>query len=121
MIIILKLIIGFGLLNVWLRRFNISTPYRGGNAQNMHEEFKNYGLPVNFMYLIGSFKVILAVILILSIFLNLSKIVYLGVLMLAFVMVGSILMHLKIKDPIEKSGPAILMLLMSVALLFLIG
>ena len=121
MTIILKLIIGFGLLNVWLRRFNISTPYRGGDAQNMHEEFKNYGLPVNFMYLIGSFKVILAVILISSIFLNLSKIVYLGVLMLAFVMVGSILMHLKIKDPLEKSGPAILMLLMSVALLFLIG
>ena len=56
MTIILKLIIGFGLLNVWLRRFNISTPYRGGDAQNMHEEFKNYGLPVNFMYLIGSKK-----------------------------------------------------------------
>ena len=41
--------------------------------------------------------------------------------MLSFVMVGSILMHLKIKDSIEKSVPAILMLLMSIALLFLIG
>ena len=121
MTVILKLILGFGLLNVWLRRFNSSTPYRGGDAQNMLEEFKNYGLPVNFMYIIGAFKVILAVILIFSVFLNLSKIVYLGVLMLSFVMVGSILMHLKIKDSIEKSVPAILMLLMSIALLFLIG
>ncbi len=45
-------------MNVWLFRFNKETPYRGGNAKNMIEEFAAYGLDVNTMYLIGSLKII---------------------------------------------------------------
>ena len=56
MIVILKIIIALGLLNVWIVRFDKETPYRGGGASNMIEEFKNYGLPITFMYSIGLYK-----------------------------------------------------------------
>ena len=49
---IAQVIVGLGLLNVWLVRFNKSTEYRGGAAANMREEFATYGLPVWFCYLV---------------------------------------------------------------------
>jgi hypothetical protein len=65
---ILKLIIALGLLNVWVLRFNQSTSYRGGDANNMKEEFDNYGFASWFMYAIGAFKVVLAGVLLWSVF-----------------------------------------------------
>ena len=41
---IIKLIIGLGLINVWVLRYNKKTEYRGGAANNMLEEFHSYGL-----------------------------------------------------------------------------
>ena len=38
---ILKIIIGLGLLNVWIIRFNKTSSYRGGDAKNMIEEFEH--------------------------------------------------------------------------------
>ena len=52
-----------GILNVWLLRSRKATAYRGGEAQDMKEEFAVYGLPVWFMYAIGILKVTLAVLL----------------------------------------------------------
>ena len=43
--------------NVWLFRFNKETPYRGGDATNMIEEFATYGLDINIMYLVGALKI----------------------------------------------------------------
>ena len=40
------------ILNVWILRFNKETEYRGGDAKNMREEFKTYGIPPWAMYLI---------------------------------------------------------------------
>ena len=119
MSLILKIIIALGLLNVWVLRFDKTTPYRGGDAKNMTEEFKNYGLPSTFMYGVGLFKVLLALFLIVSVFMGdaLDQYVYMGLVFLSFVMVGSILMHLRIKDPLKKSMPAILMIIMSVIVL----
>ena len=37
---ILSVGIAVTLLNVWLLRINKATPYRGGQAQNMKEEFE---------------------------------------------------------------------------------
>ena len=119
MSLILKIIIALGLLNVWVLRFDKITPYRGGDAKNMIEEFKNYGLPSTFMYGVGLFKVLLALFLLVSVFMAdaLDKYVSVGLVFLSFVMVGSILMHLRIKDPLKKSMPAILMIIMSVIVL----
>ena len=123
MSLILKIIIALGLLNVWVLRFDKITPYRGGDAKNMIEEFKNYGLPSTFMYGVGLFKVLLALFLLVSVFMAdaLDKYVSVGLVFLSFVMVGSILMHLRIKDPLKKSMPAILMIIMSVIVIILIS
>jgi len=43
--IALKLIIGLSILNVWLVRSKKSTAWRGGDANNIAEEFQAYGLP----------------------------------------------------------------------------
>ena len=54
----ISLFVSILVTNVWLFRFNKETPYRGGEAKNMIEEFAAYGLDLNTMYLIGSLKII---------------------------------------------------------------
>ena len=53
LIIVLQLVVALGILNVWLLRSRRSTPFRGGDAKNMHEEFAAYGLPYWFMCVVG--------------------------------------------------------------------
>tara|TARA_B100001758_G_scaffold207365_1_gene188466 strand:+ start:6036 stop:6404 length:369 start_codon:yes stop_codon:yes gene_type:complete len=114
--IILNLFIAVTLLNVWLIRFNKPTIYRGGNSNSMVEEFFTYGLPKWFMYVVGSIKVIIAILLILGIwFASLNLYCYIS---LSILMLGAIMMHLKVKDKIIKSVPAISILTL---LLVLIG
>ncbi|HKJ90126.1 MAG TPA: DoxX family protein, partial [Oceanipulchritudo sp.] len=55
--IILQLIIGLGILNVWFLRAGKSTPYRGADAGTLKDEFAAYGLPEWAFYLIGGLKV----------------------------------------------------------------
>ena len=37
--LIFQILVALGLLNVWLLRFRKPTPYRGGQARSMPEEF----------------------------------------------------------------------------------
>ena len=108
---IIKIVIAVSLVNVWLFRFKQSTVWRGGNAVNMKQEFEAYGLPVSVMYIIGVLKVALALALLASIyFTQLEQPSAFG---LAILMLGAIGMHLKIGDPIKKSVPAIIFLVLS--------
>ena len=43
--IALQLIVAVGILNVWLLRSGRATPFRGGDARSLREEFAAYGLP----------------------------------------------------------------------------
>ena len=115
LILILQLIISIGLINVWFFRFNKATEYRGGNAKTMREEFEAYGLPMWSMYLVGLAKVFIAVMLIVSIWYK-ELLVY-NLLALAVLMIAAVLMHIKVKDPIKKSYPALSILFM-IALIF---
>ena len=54
---ICQIIVGCGLLNVWLLRFNKRTAYRGGLSANMSGEFAAYGLPGWSCYFVGFLKV----------------------------------------------------------------
>ena len=109
-IIALKLIVGLSILNVWIINPKKSTKWRGGNASTIIEEFHTYGLPTWFCYAIGFLKVSLALLLIASIwFPNLQEIAGLG---LAALLLGSIIMHFKIKDPLYKSYPAFIFMVM---------
>ncbi|HMS48382.1 DoxX family protein [Candidatus Neomicrothrix sp.] len=93
------------ILNVWFNRFNKDTGYRGGNATNMREEFEEYGLPEPVMYAVGATKVSLATMMLIG--LVKPKLARPASAGLATLMVGAIGMHMKVKDPLKRSIPAI--------------
>ena len=115
-IMILQLIISIGLINVWLLRFNKTTEYRGGNAKNMNEEFIAYGLPEWSMYLVGFLKVAIAIMLIVSIWIE--ELLFYNLIVLAALMIVAVFMHLKVKDPIKKSYPALSILFMIALIMY---
>ncbi|MFS4415124.1 DoxX family protein [Maribacter sp. 2307ULW6-5] len=116
LLIALQLIVALSILNVWLIQNKKATQWRGGNAQNLLEEFKVYGLPVWMCYVVGALKVAFALGLIAAIWLpELRQPAALG---LAALLLGSIAMHLKIGDPLKKSFPAFLFLCMSLYIAF---
>ncbi len=116
-VIILKLVVGLGILNVWLLRANKATAYRGGNAKTMREEFATYGLPYWFMCVIAVLKLTLAIALLASIwFHSLAQPAAIG---MALLMLGAFIMHLKVKDPISKALPSIAVFAMCAAIAML--
>ena len=108
--------VSFLVTNVWLFRFNKETPYRGGNATNMVEEFAAYGLDINIMYLVGTLKVIASLGLIVGILK--TKISIYSSLLMAILMTGAIYFHFKISDPAIKYLPSVLMLICSIFIYF---
>ena len=106
-----KLILFVSIVNVWFFRVNRGTRWRGGEAANMREEFQVYGLSETMMYMVGLLKVLSAIALVLSIW-NPSLAIPAAAAM-AFLMAGAVWMHLKVGDPIRKSLPAFLFLLLS--------
>lgn len=91
--LIINLIIALTLLNVWLIRFNKNTPFRGGEANSMTQEFSVYGLPSWFMYLIGFLKIMFAILLIIGIWI--TELNFYSYISLSILMIGAIMMHLK--------------------------
>lgn len=112
--IVLQVVVGLGILNVWLIRANRATGYRGGDAKTLKEEFATYGLPPWFFYLIGTLKVLCALALLAGIWLPLLATC--GGAGLAVLMAGAFSMHLKVKDPIRKAIPSLAMLVMSLTI-----
>ncbi len=115
--IILQCAVALGLLNVWLLRPNQSTPYRGGDAQTMREEFAAYGLPPLAMYLVGTLKIGAALALIAGIWW--PALVFPAALLIAILMAGALAMHVKIHDPALKSVPAAALLGICVVIIYL--
>lgn len=109
--ILAKVIIFISIINVWFFRFNKKTMYRGGDASSMKEEFAAYGLSESTMYFIGTLKVLSALGLIVSIWAPMLTLPSAG--LMAILMVGAILMHVKIKDSLKQSMPAVIFLLLS--------
>ncbi|MDG1452388.1 MAG: DoxX family protein [Polaribacter sp.] len=114
--IALKIIVGISILNVWLLRKNKATKWRGGTAKNIFEEFQVYGFSKQFCYFIGFLKVSLAIVLLASI--QFKTLTLLGALGLSLLLVGSIIMHIKIKDAWYKSFPAFLFLIMNLMIAY---
>lgn len=114
---ILEVIVGMGLLNVWLLRARSSTAYRGGSAQTLRQEFDTYGLPAAALYIVGTLKVLAGVILLAALWLPMPA--RLAATVVAGLMVGALLMHAKAKDPARKSVPAAVMLVMCVGIVVL--
>ena len=117
LIMVLQLIIAVGLINVWLFRFKKATDYRGGHATNMKEEFIAYGLPVWLMYFVGAMKISIAIMLIISFWVE-ELLVY-NLVALAVLMIAAVFMHVKVKDPIKKSYPALSIIFMIALIMYL--
>jgi hypothetical protein len=111
---ILQVVVGLGLLNVWLVRARSATAYRGGDAKSLREEFAVYGLPEWTFYLVGGLKVISGVLLIIGIWV--PGLVRVPAAIVAALMVGALAMHAKAKDPVSKFLPALGVLVASVAI-----
>ncbi len=107
-----QIIIALGIFNVWLVRYNRSTGYRGGSANNMRQEFAAYGLPFWAMCVIGGLKIALAILLLVGIWV--PSLVQPAAIAMAVLMVGAIAMHLKVGDAPRKSLPAACMLGLSI-------
>ena len=116
-IIVLKAIVCFSILNVWLIQAKKPTKWRGGNAETIIEEFEVYGLSKQFCYFVGFLKVSLSLILLASIYFETLTLI--GSLGLALLLSGSIIMHVKVKDELYKSFPAFLFLVMNLAIIFI--
>jgi len=107
----IQILVGVGLLNVWLLRANLSTAYRGGAATNLREEFATYGLPPFVFYLVGFLKVTSALLLLAGLWF--PGLVFPAAAVIVVLMAGAVSMHIKIRDPLQKALPAAAMLTMS--------
>lgn len=107
-----QIVIALGLVNVWIVRFGKATAYRGGRAQNMREEFAAYGLPAWSLFAIGGLKLTIAALLVAAVwFAGLRQPASAA---LALLMLGAVLMHVRVRDPLVRSVPALGMLVLSV-------
>ena len=109
-----KIIIFISIINVWFLRFNKPTPWRGGDSKSMKEEFDTYRLSPAIMYLIGAIKVSLALLLLISIWIQDLSTPAAGAM--GIFMLGAIAMHFKADDPSIKSVPALILFLLSVGI-----
>ena len=86
-----QIIVGLGILNVWVLRFKKPSPYRGAQAMNMTEEFAAYGLPAWSVALVGVVKISAAIGLLVGLFI--PQAVLPSSLVLAFLMLGAVAWH----------------------------
>ncbi len=99
-----QIAVALTLFNVWMVRFSRPSRWRGGNAQNMTQEFAVYGLSPFILYAIGLIKLLLASALLAGVLLPaLTAPAAFG---LAVIMLGAVFFHFKAGDPITKSLPA---------------
>ncbi len=111
-VIVSQLVIALGILNVWLLRRGKASGWRGGSARTLREEFNVYGLPGWFMGVIGALKVLFASLLVVGIWV--PSVTTPAAIGLAALMLGAVVMHVKVGDPLRRSLPAFALLALCV-------
>ena len=115
LLLIFNLIIALGIINVWLVRFQQETQWRGGEAKSLKEEFQVYGLPIWFMYIVGFMKITLAILLIIGMWI--PKINLYTSMAMIILMIGAVIMHIKVNDPLKKSIPAFSIIILLIGII----
>ena len=115
LLLIFNLIIALGIINVWLVRFQKETQWRGGEAKSLKEEFQVYGLPIWFMYIVGFMKITLAILLIIGMWI--PKINLYTSMAMIILMIGAVIMHIKVNDPLKKSIPAFSIIILLIGII----
>lgn len=113
-LIFLQIVVALGLLNVWVIRRNQKTAYRGCGSTSLKNEFISYGLPLWSLYVVGFIKIGSALLLLLGLWK--PFVVVPTALVVSVMMTGAVAMHIKVKDPFQKVMPALVMLILSVAI-----
>ena len=113
---ICQIVAALGLLNVWLLRSGQATPYRGGEARSMREEFQAYGLPAWSTWVIGALKIGVAISFIAGLWI--PALVLPAALLLVVLMLGALAMHVKVRDPLKKALPALGMLTLALIIVW---
>ncbi|WP_124981395.1 DoxX family protein [Nonlabens xiamenensis] len=108
--IIIKLFIAGSIVNVWVFNKDDVSRWRGGNADTLEDEFGLYGLSKTTMYIVGTIKVLLAALLIMSILLPIVE--WPAAIGMGIMMLGAIYMHISVGDDFIKSAPAGLFLIL---------
>ena len=108
----LQVVVAVGLLNVWLLRRRRPSEYRGGESRTLAEEFAAYGLPRWLYYVVGGVKVAAGVVLLVGLWI--PQYVIPASAIVCLLMGSAVAMHFKVRDPLKKSMPALLVLAMSV-------
>jgi hypothetical protein len=111
---VLQVILALGLINVWLLRSGQATSFRGGSSTNLKAEFAAYGLSDAVFYGVGALKLGSAAALLAGLWI--PELALPAASLLAALMLGALAMHLKVKDPLLKSIPALAMLAMTTTL-----
>ena len=107
MLIVLQVAIALGIFNVWVLRYDRPTPFRPGNARSLEEEFRAYGLPDWVRVATGFAKLTLAALLIVGIWY--SQVAIYAAIGLGVMMLFAVAAHVKVRDPLMKSVPALTM------------
>jgi len=112
---ILILIVSLTVLSVWTFRMNENSAFRGGGATTMLEEFQAYGLTETQMYVVGGFKTVAALLLLLG--LRFRRLVMPGAGIMAVFMMGAVYMHGSIGDGLIPTLPSVWMLVCCILIL----
>ena len=104
-------------LSAWTFRLEMDTIYRGADASNMIEEFQAYGLNQTTMIVVGIFKVMCAIFLLLG--LKFEKFVTPAAFIMGTFMLAAIYFHLSISDPLIPTAPSTMMFLSCLAIIYL--
>lgn len=111
-----QIVIALVVFNVWVLRPNKPTPFRGGNATTLREEFAVYGLPSWSFDVVRVVKLGFAALLLVG--LGNTFLAMIGAWGIAALMLGAVAVHFKISDPVQKSMPAAVLLLLSLVVAF---
>ena len=117
LISVFQVIISLSVLKIWIINFNKPSQWRSGNSKTMKEEFEAYGLPDWSLYTVGFLKCAFSIGLIVGLWI--PEIIQLSAFGIVFFMFFSIMMHIKIKDPIIKSLPEFILLILSTLVILL--
>lgn len=104
LVVSLQLLVAFAMLDVWLIRYNSPGFSRGGDAKTMAEEFRVYGLPDWFRNLIRVLKLAAGGMMVLGIWW--PECALISGSSLSIMMIGAMVMHFKVRDPIYKVLPS---------------
>ena len=101
---VLIIFVATAVLSAWTWRLNVPSIYRGGDAINMIEEFKAYGLNQTTM-----FEVTCAIILLIG--LKVRRFVTPAAFIMGIFMIAAVYFHISISDPLVPTLPSFIMLL----------